>query len=336
MAPFLVLFHSIMTYLSLFLWQRTKVTNSISSLFDCVLLDFFFFALALFVFLFLYRCYSRKMPFLLRMIVFFMLYVLYFLVLGLFRHYLNVGFFTFVGGACMMMNPGGGDSSASASGTIEALCRFPSTSEALEEAASLRFQEPWSAGLPNADYPVQPRQPEPAEVPAPGQYMPPGSGDLDSSARRWVAFEEGVLLEDTGSAEPGSSSGEPSVNRRESGNAPAESGGSNSLNSAMPRASTHEAGPSRSHEWMLAHERFCALLEHHLHRYRELPQVMGKYPKLLEADLRDLAEKMALDFLDVDIKSASEIDALAASEPLRTYTKAKSSLESFLGAHYSD
>ena len=54
-----------------------------------------------------------------------------------------------------------------------------------------------------------------------------------------------------------------------------------------------------------------------------------------EADLKALAENMAKS-LDVDFKSASEIDALAASEPLRTYSKAKSSLQSFLEAHYSD
>ena len=57
----------------------------------------------------------------------------------------------------------------------------------------------------------------------------------------------------------------------------------------MPRASRDEAGtsqPAPSHEWMLANERFCALLERHLQKYSALP---AKYPQLREAYFHDLA-----------------------------------------------
>lgn len=84
-------------------------------------------------------------------------------------HFFSVGA---IASTCMMMDASGGYYDSSSSGTVGAICGFPSTSEALEDASSLRFLEP--KGLPNADSPVQlleiPPQAEPsvsAEGPAP-------------------------------------------------------------------------------------------------------------------------------------------------------------------------
>ena len=143
------------------------------------------------------------MSFHLKLIVHLILYFFTILVIGLVRdavyfHFIAVGA---IASTCMMMDASGGYYNSSSSGTVGAICGFPSTSEALEEASSLRFLEP--KGLPNADSPVQlleiPPQAEPsvsAEGPAPGQYRPPSplrapDPDADASA---ALNEEGVSV----------------------------------------------------------------------------------------------------------------------------------------------
>ena len=150
-----------------------------------------------------------------------------------------------------------------------------------------------------------------------GQALPAPSEPSSSSSWREDSFGIGVLLEPFSETE-------------------SESRESNSLRSTLPRAARDEAGPSQPcHEWGLANERFSALLARHLQKHAEKSAVMARYPQLREADFHHLGQKMAQSFY-IDVKSASEIEALAASEELRTYTKSRSSLESFLDSYYSE
>lgn len=112
--------------------------------------------------------------------------------------------------------------------------------------------------------------------------------------------------------------------------------------SDMPKAaSLDEAGPSQPSEaipphgpeWTLSYERFCNRLETYLQKYSGRSDVLAQYPQLLGADLKHLAQEMATRFFDVDFLSTSEIDDLT-SDHFRTYTKAKSSLSSFLADYY--
>jgi F0F1-type ATP synthase membrane subunit c/vacuolar-type H+-ATPase subunit K len=152
------------------------------------------------------------------------------------------------------------------------------------------------------------------------QALPAPSDPSSSSSWREDSFGIDVLLEPFSETE-------------------SESRESNSLRSSIPRASRDEAGPSQPatsyHEWVLANERFSALLARHLQKHAEKSAVMARYPQLREADFHHLGQKMAQSFY-IDVKSPSEIEALAASEELRTYTKSRSSLESFLDSYYSE
>lgn len=119
------------------------------------------------------------MPFQLKLIVHLILYFLTLFVVSLVRDAVCFHFFAVgaIASTCMMMDSSGGYYDSSSSGTVGAICRFPSTPEALEDASSLGFLEP--KGLPNADSPAQlleiPQQAEPsvsAEGPAPHGETP--------------------------------------------------------------------------------------------------------------------------------------------------------------------
>lgn len=106
-----------------------------------------------------------------------------------------------------------------------------------------------------------------------GQALPSPSDPSSSSSWREDSFGIDVLLEPFSETE-------------------SENQESNSLHSSIPRAARDEAGPSQpaapSHEWVLANERFSALLARHLQKHAEKSAVVARYPQLREADFHHL------------------------------------------------
>ena len=158
-----------------------------------------------------------------------------------------------------------------------------------------------------------------------GAVIPFPVPSAPSSSSSWTedSFDIGVLLEPFPETET-------------------ESQGSHSVNSSMPRAAPDEAEPSHQHEAspdeqrrMRATQQLSNLLERQLRKYCKTPEVIAKYPQVQEADISYLASRMALS-LAGDVTTAAEIEGLVTCSLLTNYSKAKSSLRSFLDSYYCD